>query len=224
MAEEATGWPGIPRVVQARWFERRWPYLAMAGGVAVELALGLAVLSTLPLERPTGWLPTPGRALYVVHGLVGLAMLGGALWGLRHGTGAGRLLRVAWWGGMIGMGIGALGGLAAVAHPLRLLGMALMLVGSVVALLGYLIPLLEPRIRAGGRPPDATTSGAPLDALAASTGGWTGSTEMPDRPIVPRLGRADYRSGDSAGGQLRRRSSIGLMRPTSLPSGSATMA
>ena len=86
---------------------------------------------------------------------------------------------------------------------------------------------LLPHIRAswtprGTRPhirtPDKNRQVTVFGAIDVSTGAW-----------VYRLGRRLHGgvaqgSGDCSGGQVRRVSSIGLISPTSLPSGSATIA
>ena len=54
-----------------------------------------------------------------------------------------RLSRVSGWIGLVGVALAGAGGIAATAHPLRLMGGGLMFVGSMVAGFGYLTPLFE---------------------------------------------------------------------------------
>ncbi len=120
---------------------RRAEFLALL--VAAEFALGVATLVVVPTGRPTGWWPERGTVLYLVHALVGfpLALLAASY--LVRVVGSTRLLRLSGWLGGAGVATAGAGGLIAVAHPLRLLGMALMLAGPVVAGFGYLIPALD---------------------------------------------------------------------------------
>ncbi len=115
----------------------------LAASVALELVLGLATLTLVPLGRPSGWLPSAGRAVYLLHSILGLPLALGAVTLLVWTRGADRIHRLSGWIGACGVALAGLGGLLAVAHPLRLLGVALMLVGPVVAGFGYLIPLFE---------------------------------------------------------------------------------
>ncbi len=111
--------------------------------VGVELALGIATLVAVPTGRPTGLVPTEGRAVFLMHALVGvpLALGATALW-LGHRRG-GRMMRLCVWIGGVGVGVASLGGLVAASHPLRLVGAALMLVGSLAAGFGYLLPTFD---------------------------------------------------------------------------------
>jgi hypothetical protein len=54
-----------------------------------------------------------------------------------------RITALSGWIGGAGVLVAGLGGLLTVAHPWRLVGMALMLVGAVVAAFGYLLPALD---------------------------------------------------------------------------------
>ncbi len=111
--------------------------------VALEFALGVATLVVVPNGRPTGWWPEQGRALYLVHALVGipLALLSASYLVQVHRSS--RLLRLSGWLGSAGVASAGVGGLLAVTHPLRLVGVALMLLGPLVAGFGYLIPTLD---------------------------------------------------------------------------------
>ncbi len=121
---------------------RRWS--AVLGGlVAAEFAVGIAVLVIVPAGRPSGWLPDTGRALYAVHALLGAGLAAGALAFMVRADRSTRLHRLGGRTGAVGLGVAGVGGLLAVLHPWRLVGLALMLVGPLVALFGYLIPALD---------------------------------------------------------------------------------
>ena len=55
----------------------------------------------------------------------------------------GRIVRLGAQIGLVGLLLGASGGIVAAFHPWRLTGMGLMLAGTFVAFFGYVIPLLE---------------------------------------------------------------------------------
>lgn len=116
----------------------------MAALVGVDFVLGVAALVFVPFGRGSGLVPVKGRSVYLAHSAVGIALGVGALWlVLRHGTSGQRITRLAARLGLAGVIVGALGGLLAVEHGLRLGGMGLMLVGALMAGLGYLMPSLE---------------------------------------------------------------------------------
>jgi hypothetical protein len=126
----------------------RWAAL-LAVLVGVEFVLGVATLVLVPTGRPTGWWPDKGRAVYLAHTLVGLPLgVLAILFVVRAGRST-RLHRLSGWIGGAGVALAGLGGLLAVAHPLRLVGVALMLAGPVTAGFGYLIPTFD-RLSDGG--------------------------------------------------------------------------
>lgn len=116
----------------------------MAVTVAVEFAVGLAALVLVPEGRPSGLLPSQGRLVYSVHGLLGAALLVGAVALVVANRRAVRMVRIAAITGLVGILVGGAGGLLASSHSLRLLGIALMFAGSVLAGFGYLVGILEP--------------------------------------------------------------------------------
>ncbi len=120
----------------------RWS-LWLALLVGVEFALGLATLVLVPTGRPTGWWPEQGTAVYLAHAVVGLPLAVLAANLLVRARRSTRLLRLSGWIGGVGVVLAGLGGILTVAHPLRLVGVALMLVGPVVAAFGYLIPVFD---------------------------------------------------------------------------------
>lgn len=111
--------------------------------LGLESALGVVSLLLVPVDRPDEWLPPQGRAVYVVHAGLG-GMLGiGALVIFVVASQGGRIVRLGAQIGLVGLLLGAGGGLLTAFHPWRLTGLGLMLAGTFVAFFGYLIPLLE---------------------------------------------------------------------------------
>jgi hypothetical protein len=117
--------------------------ISLAALVGVEFLLGIGTLVVVPLGRPTGWLPAEGRAIYLAHAVLGLPLALGAAAFVVAAQASSRLSRVGGWVGLVGVAMAGAGGLVAVAHPLRLLGVGLMFVGPMVAAFGYLTPLFE---------------------------------------------------------------------------------
>ena len=119
-------------------------WTVMAALVGLDFLLGVAAIVSVPFGRASVWLPVKGRAVYVAHGVIGAALGAGALVLLaRYGSSAHRISRLGARTGVAGILVGLAGGLLAVDHPARLAGMALMLLGSLVAGIGYLMPGLE---------------------------------------------------------------------------------
>ena len=117
--------------------------MAMLIALGLEFALGVVSLLLVPVDRPDEWLPPQGRAVYVVHAGLG-GMLGiGALIIFVVASHGGRIVRLGAQIGLVGLLLGAGGGLLTAFHPWRLTGLGLMLAGTFVAFFGYLIPLLE---------------------------------------------------------------------------------
>ena len=121
---------------------RRWA-TPLAGLVGVEFALGILTLVVVPTDRASGWLPAGGRAAYLVHAVVGVPLTMAAVTYLVAVRNSARIDRLSGWIGGAGVGLAGAGGFLTVAHPLRLVGLALMLVGSVAAGFGYLLPALD---------------------------------------------------------------------------------
>jgi len=117
-------------------------WIAMAWGVGLEFVLGLAGLLFVPFGRPDEWLPSKGEAIYAAHAALGGVLGVGSLVLLVRAARAGRLARIGAVIGLVGMALGVLGGVLASYHAARLGGMALMLVGVVVAGFGYLTPII----------------------------------------------------------------------------------
>jgi hypothetical protein len=126
----------------------------LAAALVVEFALGIVTLVAVPTDRPSGLVPAAGAAVYLLHAVLGLPLALGALWLVVRVAGAPRLLRLGAWTGATGVVIAGTGGVLTAVHPLRLVGIVLMLLGPVVAGFGYLIPVLDRLEDDGGPPPD----------------------------------------------------------------------
>lgn len=142
-----------PRVSRAVW-------VLLMITVAVEFVSGLVGMLYVPFNRPDGWLSHQGESIYLVHavlgGVLGVAAVAAVLHVSRQ-VPSQRVDRLAATSGLCGVSIGAVGGALCVAHPLRLLGMALMLLGVSVAFFGYLIPMIDDTSRvASSAAPGAT--------------------------------------------------------------------
>jgi integral membrane protein len=111
--------------------------------VGTEFVLGIIALVFVPAGRPSGLLPAKSVAIYLAHAVLGLPLVFGAVALLTRVRRSTRLSRLSGWIGAGGVAIAGIGGLLTVAHPLRLAGLACMLVGTLVAGFGYLIPTFE---------------------------------------------------------------------------------
>lgn len=121
---------------------------AMAALVALELALGVAAIVAVPFRRPNSILPSRATWLYAAHGGLGIVLGAGALGVLVLSLLAGRMARIGAVVGGVGVVVGLAGGVLATYQVTRLLGMGVMMVGVVVAGIGYLVPALEAMGRA----------------------------------------------------------------------------
>jgi hypothetical protein len=117
--------------------------LWLAALVGVEFVLGIVTLVSVPTGRPSGWWPDQGRLVYLAHALVGLPLAVLAVLYLARVRESTRLHRLSGWIGAVGVAVAGLGGLLAVVHPLRLVGVGLMLAGPLTAGFGYLIPWFD---------------------------------------------------------------------------------
>jgi len=111
--------------------------------VGAEFLLGVGALILVPFGRPSGGLPTKGTAIYLAHAIIGVPLALGAVALLTRVRRSTRISRLSGWVGGAGVAVAGAGGLLTLAHPLRLAGMACMLVGPVVAAFGYLFPTFE---------------------------------------------------------------------------------
>jgi integral membrane protein len=158
-AAEAGASPLLPIDVDAE--TTRWGVL-LAIVAGVELVLGLVALVVIPFGRPSGWLPAHGAAVYGIHASFGLALgLGAAVfwWRARQGS---RISRLSGWSGLVCVAVASAGGLLTEAQSFtRFLGIAVMMVGSLLAICAYLIPsAAAARTRALEAAP-STTDGPP---------------------------------------------------------------
>jgi hypothetical protein len=119
----------------------RWVWFVMMIGIGIELALGVVCLVLIPVRRPDQWLPPQSKGVYITHAALGgllaivaLAILIAVLDGSRFERLGARI-------GLVGLILGAGGGMLSVSHPWRLAGMGLMFAGALLAFFGYVIPL-----------------------------------------------------------------------------------
>jgi hypothetical protein len=124
------------------------PHLARRAGVVmgslvgVELALGIGTLVVVPYHRPDSWLPAQGHLVYLIHAALGGALGLGSVVLLLATRRAPRIAHLGTVVGLVGVLLAAVGGVASMAHPTRLLGVGLMLVGAVVAGFGYVMLII----------------------------------------------------------------------------------
>jgi len=136
----------------ARWqnlVSGRAVWATMISLLTAELVLGVVAIVTVPVSRPAGWLPHQGQLIYLGHAAVGLALGFGAVALVagtrRHGIACSRDVRLAATMGIVGIAVAGAGGLLCVEHgAARLIGMGLMLAGTMIAALGYALPLIGP--------------------------------------------------------------------------------
>ncbi len=124
-----------------------WQILMLA--VVAEFLIGVVGVVYVPYSRPNGWIAHQGTALYTGHAVFGAVLAIGsvaALIAVWRRQSADRLERIAAVTGLVGVIIGAVGGVLCYEKSLRLLGMAVMFVGVSIAFFGYVIPLI------GGKP------------------------------------------------------------------------
>jgi hypothetical protein len=125
---------------------RTVPLLAttLAALIGIEFALGVAAMVSLPIGRPGGWLPVKGEAIYLAHAILGLPIIIGAAVLLDRAKTSARPYQMVAWMTLIGMVLAGSGGLlTAAASLVRFCGIAFMLIGPMLAGLGYLIPALD---------------------------------------------------------------------------------
>jgi hypothetical protein len=133
--------------------------VAMGGLVGLELGLGIAALVLVPYDRSLTWLPARGQAVYLAHAVVGGILGIGAVTLLLGARTAPRIARLGSVVGVAGVMTAAVGGVASVDHPTRLLGVGLMLVGTMVAGFGYLMMVIEVTPREPGPGPPGSPLG-----------------------------------------------------------------
>lgn len=136
------------------------------GLVVVDLVFGAIAILLVPLHRPTALVPTQGTLIWGLHAALGvlLGVLGVvlALGARRLPEGIVRDARLAGTMGLVGIVAGGLGGVATIGQGLpRYLGMGVMLAGTLLALLGYALPLTPAPAGSEGDELAPTDVGAP---------------------------------------------------------------
>jgi hypothetical protein len=145
---------------------------AMAVLVGLELAVGVAAIVTVPFRRPDAVVPSRGTWVYAAHGAIGVVLGVGAIVVLVMAVtlDGERTARIGAWVGAAGVAVGMLGGVLATFQSARLLGMGVMMLGVVVAGIGYLVPSLEAMAKA---------EAARAEAARAELGRATGTAAPP---------------------------------------------
>ena len=111
--------------------------------IGLESVLGVVAMLSMPFGRPSGWLPARGQPIYLAHAILGLLVGFAAAALFARTLDSTRVERIAATLGLIGVAIAGIGGLLTVDQAFaRFVGIALMIVGPVVAALGYLVPSL----------------------------------------------------------------------------------
>jgi hypothetical protein len=126
----------IPRLSRPVW-------IAMTSGVCAEFTAGIAALFLVPFSRPNEWISTRSEAVYLVHAILGGVLVLGAMAILIPASREGRLAWSCAIVGFVGIALGAAGGFLSIYHRWRLLGLALMFLGAMLAFFAYLIPSTE---------------------------------------------------------------------------------
>ena len=121
----------------------RWVWFVMMIGIGIEFALGVACLVLVPVGRPDQWLPPESRGVYVAHAVLGGLLAIGALVILLAVLDGPKFVRLGAQIGLVGLLLGAGGGMLSVSHSWRLTGLGLMFAGALVAFFGYVVPLAE---------------------------------------------------------------------------------
>jgi hypothetical protein len=121
----------------------RWVWFVMMIGIGIEFALGVVCLVLIPVGRPDQWLPPQSRGVYVAHAALGGLLAIVALAILIAVLDGSRFERLGAQIGLVGLILGAGGGMLSVSHPWRLAGMGLMFAGALLAFFGYVIPLAD---------------------------------------------------------------------------------
>jgi hypothetical protein len=138
--------------VTARWAR------VLGVTVSIESLLGIMALFSVPLGRPSGWLPAQGRVVFLAHASFGLLLALASVALVARIKGTSRMSHITAWLGLTGVLIAGVGGLLTSATSLiRFLGLALMLVGAMMAAFGYRVPALLARSR---RAPTAASAEA----------------------------------------------------------------
>lgn len=116
---------------------------ALGALVGVELVVGILVLLLVPFDRPSDVLPPKDAALYVAHASIGVPLAVAAALLVLRTVSSSRIAKLSARVGAVGVVLAGAGGVLSASHPARFAGLALMLLGTVVAGFGYLFPVLE---------------------------------------------------------------------------------
>ncbi|MGH9919158.1 MAG: hypothetical protein ACRD6W_09860, partial [Nitrososphaerales archaeon] len=166
----------VPLHLSERAVRRIWSSVALL--VGLESALGVSVIVSVPFRRPAAVIPARGTWVYAAHGALGIALGIAALAVLVLSPLAGRIGRIGAVMGAVGVVIGLAGGVFSTFQHTRLLGMGVMLVGVVVAAVGYLAPSLEAVGKA-----EAEKARAERAALIGTRAGRSGGAAPADEGV-----------------------------------------
>jgi len=120
--------------------------------VTAEFLVGIAAVIVIPFSRPSGWVPAKGEAVYLVHALLGVVVVVGAVALVLRLRGAARTALVVGWLGLVSLVVAGTGGLLTEAQStVRFFGMALMLIGTAFAAFSYMIPTMLTSSRRASR-------------------------------------------------------------------------
>lgn len=126
---------------------------ALAALVTIEFVLGVVTLVLLRPSRASGFIPARWQGIYLAHAVLGVPLGVGAIALVARVRRSPRISRLSGWIGSCGVAVASLGGVLTGSHPARLAGIAVMFVGAVVALFGYLFPVFD---QMDSRPRDGT--------------------------------------------------------------------
>ena len=121
--------------------------------VATEFLVGIAAVIVIPFSRASGWVPSKGAVVYLVHAALGVVVVVGAVALVLRLRGAARTILVVGWLGLVSLVVAGTGGLLTEAQStVRFFGMALMLIGTAFAAFAYMIPTMLTASRRGSKP------------------------------------------------------------------------
>jgi hypothetical protein len=130
---------GAPVPAPTGWRRQIWIWMSVLSGVTG--LLGIAAIVAVPVNRKDAWVPASGRDVYLAHaaagGILGIAAVALLVALLR----ADRVSLYSALAGLVTAGMGAVGGVLTVYSSVRYEGLALMLLGALVAPFAYLAPI-----------------------------------------------------------------------------------
>ncbi|MGO9343548.1 MAG: DUF3817 domain-containing protein [Acidimicrobiales bacterium] len=116
--------------------------------ICAEFLLGFVALAFVPFGRRSGWVPSKGEVIYLVHAIFGALLVIGATVLLLRSRDCTRAVKLSGRFGFAGLLLAAAGGLLVADESLiRFLGMTLMLMGAALSVFGYMIPRLHSSTR-----------------------------------------------------------------------------